>query len=345
MKIRIFPVLLALLILLSPTAALATHGFGSTSMVVYVDEEPFLVYGYNGGDFVMDPSFKLRDIAYILSGTSVQFDITEADDGILDIWVGTPLTLTGTELSPKVQTNALFGSYGRFDWGEVHGFPAPFPTTTTLNVDLWDVPQGTEFVHLRVYGGMGVLDLMADKPNLAVTSFPLEIPFTGIGGATLDLYSVEENGEEVLIRHASIHFPDEAIFGSVTLRLHRSDQDISCHTLGIIRDLSGDYFSLFNIADLLGFKADWTDWTEGWDRDIAVATYAPPAPEPIPAPTPAPTPAPIQTTASQSTQIYNDTDNLNDDAHFNLGTAIIWWIGMGAVLTIVWFVRTRRTNK
>ena len=339
---RIWLILAAVLILISPTTALATHGFGSARITVYVDETPFEVYGYDGGDFTFDPSFKLRDIAYILSGTRAQFDITETDSETLDIWIGEPLAITGAELQPKEQTYAIFGSYGRFGWADgLSGFPEPFPTTAVLHVDLWDIPPDTEFVHLRVYGGIGTFELMADKPNLATESFPIEIPFTGIGGASLSLYSVEEDGEEILISHRFISFPDEAIFGSVTLRVHEQNQDIEYHTLGVINDLDGSYFSLFAIADLLGFEAAWSDWNADTGQHIVVNTYLP-TPALEPAPTPTPTPIPAITPQSDDT---NATDNNDDDDSPDILASFAWIAAVFAVLVVIWFTRTRKKYK
>ncbi|MCL2674669.1 MAG: hypothetical protein FWE92_04985 [Defluviitaleaceae bacterium] len=340
MKRCIRLILAALLILISPTIALATHGFGSAKITVYVDETPFEVYGYDGGDFSFDPSFKLRDIAYILNGTRVQFDITESDDDILNILIGEPLTITGAELQPKEQTYAIFGSYGRFGWADgLSGFPEPFPTTAVLHVDLWDVQPDTEFVHLRVYGGIGTFELMADKPNLAVESFPIEIPFTGIGGATLSLYSVEESGEEVLISHRFISFPDDAIFGGVILRVHEQGQDIEYHTLGVIHDLEGSYFSLFAIADLLGFEAGWSDWSADRWPYIVVSTYlSPPDIEPAPTPTPMPTPTP-------QTDDTNTSDNNNNDDSPDILASFAWIAAVFTVLVVIWFTRTRKKYK
>ena len=351
MRIRIWIGLLALLIALSPITALATHGFGSTRMMVYVDGEPFLVYGYGSGDFVMDPTFSLRDIAYILNGTPFQFDITEAEDEIWDIWIGNPLTITGTELEPFAEhTYALFGSYGRVGWGDGQsGFPDPFPTTAVLNVNLWDVPPDTEFVHLRIYRWMADYDLMADKPNIAVEDFPINIPFTGIGGATLSIFSVEEDGEEVLQSHDFISFPDEAIFGRATLRVHHGYRDIEYHTLGVIHDLQGTYFSLFAIADLLGFSAEpGPDFGRHVIVNTAVSTptidfiYTS-EPEYIDEPSPDETPSPE--TYEISIPDDNDSDHSSDDSLNMLSVAGWIVVALAAISFIVWIVRMRLATR
>lgn len=81
-------------------------------MNIKVNGEPFVVWGYFGD---MPAFIKLRDIAYILNGTSAQFDIYEEDfiRDIIRLTKGVPYSVTGYELQPiTVIRHTVFGSYG-----------------------------------------------------------------------------------------------------------------------------------------------------------------------------------------------------------------------------------------
>jgi len=97
-----------------PATVLATAVMESASSAILVNDEKFEIWGYIGDLDVQ--FFRLRDIAYILNGTSAQFDIrAPLIDGKWDFWIerGAPYTLTDAELSPITENRrALFGSYG-----------------------------------------------------------------------------------------------------------------------------------------------------------------------------------------------------------------------------------------
>jgi len=113
-----------------PMNVFATHGFGSQRFRVFVNYLPFEAWGYGSGEIIVDPSLRLRDLAYILNGTPSQFDIIETPDGHWDYWIkrGAPYIIDGTELQPIADCRrALFGSYGFLPGASSPGFDsAPF---------------------------------------------------------------------------------------------------------------------------------------------------------------------------------------------------------------------------
>ncbi|MCL2362116.1 MAG: hypothetical protein FWC73_09925 [Defluviitaleaceae bacterium] len=112
-----------------PIRVHATHGFSSGVFNIYVDGQPFEVWGYGGDGPV--PAFRLQDLAYILRGTSARFGIRESRTHDVDYWIirGADYTPIGTELAPMPEERwGMFGSYGYFDW---HGFDA-YPIQTVI---------------------------------------------------------------------------------------------------------------------------------------------------------------------------------------------------------------------
>ena len=108
-----------------PVDVFATHGFSSQSFRISVDGSCFQVWGYISGEIALEPSIRLRDIAYILSGTSAQFDVIATPDDSWDFWIkrGELYTLTSTEMQPISQRRrALFGSYGFLPGSNSPGF-------------------------------------------------------------------------------------------------------------------------------------------------------------------------------------------------------------------------------
>ena len=98
-----------------PVDVFATHGFGSQSFRISVDGSSFEVWGYGSGGITIDPSIRLRDIAYILNGTPAQFNIITSPCDSWDFWIqrGAPYLVTFTEFQPISEPRrALFGSYG-----------------------------------------------------------------------------------------------------------------------------------------------------------------------------------------------------------------------------------------
>ena len=135
-------IILSLIMLLaySPYIAWATHGFSSGRLVILVNGRQFELYGYSG-DGPM-PALRLQDLAYILNGTTAQFDIRQAEGGEWDYWIvrGQPYTVMGTELRYIPDRHALFGSYG-FVSG--YGFDCDPIQTAVIAVDGADNPSWT----------------------------------------------------------------------------------------------------------------------------------------------------------------------------------------------------------
>jgi len=120
----------------------ATHGFGSGETLVIVDGVPFYIwtYGGRGGDGFAH--IRLRDMAYVLNGTTAQFDIRDIADDRLDFWImrGEAFNADGTELEPIPMRYLMFGSYGFFGW---HGDDFDiYPTqTAVVGFDGSDSPE------------------------------------------------------------------------------------------------------------------------------------------------------------------------------------------------------------
>jgi len=96
--------ILILIIILLPVMpaniASATVGPLVREMTVLVDDEAFSIWGV-GDDFAVS-RVRLRDLAYVLSGTPAQFDIREAENDAFSYWIirGQPYTPDGSELQP-----------------------------------------------------------------------------------------------------------------------------------------------------------------------------------------------------------------------------------------------------
>jgi len=73
----------------------------------------------------------------------------------------------------------------------------PTPTHSVLSVALWDVPEGTETVHLRVYQRVdgGPSEMIVNYP-LSVNDFPISVPVSGTGLVQYMIYSVDAGGAE-----------------------------------------------------------------------------------------------------------------------------------------------------
>ncbi|MCL2376551.1 MAG: hypothetical protein FWC76_04045 [Defluviitaleaceae bacterium] len=136
--------MLATILILSHIPALvwATHGFSAAHFTVSVEGELFETWGYDGDGPV--PALRLHDIAYMLNGTSAQFDIRPiSDDSPWDYWIvrGAPYTPTGNEFQPiPLERYAAFGSYGFFDWYGFDGYPV---RTILVGFDGIDAPVTT----------------------------------------------------------------------------------------------------------------------------------------------------------------------------------------------------------
>jgi len=75
--------------------------------------------------------------------------------------------------------------------------PSDQPVQSTLNIALWDVPEGTETVRLRVYKRTadGGIEMVVNYP-MAVENFPIPLQISGTGMVEYWVYSVDEDGVE-----------------------------------------------------------------------------------------------------------------------------------------------------
>ena len=115
MKKRILSLILALALCggVTPAAWAATtvQAVHNTSKI-YVDgkELQMAAYTINQSNY-----FKLRDLAYVLSGTDKQFNVSwDSVRGAVEIQTGRAYTASGQEMTPVVQTGAAVPSLGAF---------------------------------------------------------------------------------------------------------------------------------------------------------------------------------------------------------------------------------------
>jgi len=111
-----------MLLVYFPTPVQATHGVASRQMRIMVNDTVFEVYGYDGEFMIV--TLRLRDIAYMLQGTSARFDIRAADNDARDFWIvrGENYTPQGNEFQPIPSRHALFSSSYGFILGQGVGF-------------------------------------------------------------------------------------------------------------------------------------------------------------------------------------------------------------------------------
>lgn len=126
----------------------ATWGVFSTHRAVLVGGRLFALGGYSGDDGRLN--FRLEDVAYILNGTTAQFNIVSPPDDRWDFWIvrGEGYTPTGHELAPIPPRHAVMGSYG-FAGGE--GLAADFEQLVVVGVDTVpgsNVPAFTVVLHI-----------------------------------------------------------------------------------------------------------------------------------------------------------------------------------------------------
>ena len=100
-SVQICVVLLLFLLLISHSKHIyaTPDGWLYHQHVIYVNEQRFELWGY--GYWEGYGNYRLRDIAYILNGTSAQFNIREPLGEYLHFWIerNTPYVPIGTELS------------------------------------------------------------------------------------------------------------------------------------------------------------------------------------------------------------------------------------------------------
>lgn len=93
--------------------------------------------------------------------------------------------------------------------------PAQTPEATVkdgyLDIYLWDVPDGTEYVHLLIMKieGSDPAKVLYNDPNVSVSRFnPLRVPIQGTGTVEYLIYSVDENGNEIFQSRSVYNFDE-----------------------------------------------------------------------------------------------------------------------------------------
>ena len=158
---------------LDPDIFLDTRGndIASRLSVLHVNGETFEVWGYNRS------RFSLNDIAYILNGTTAQFNIRQIDDTQWDFWIvrGEQYTPTGDEFKPIPGRWAREGSFGTM---ESYGINYPMSKTVVVGFDGDDYPATT--VSFRA-----VNDIDEPRFSLRDLSFWLDFNYERYGRITL----------------------------------------------------------------------------------------------------------------------------------------------------------------
>jgi hypothetical protein len=122
---KICAVLLLLVLLLNPAKNVyaTPEGWIYGQQAMYVNGQRFDVWGYGYWDGY--GNFRLRDIAYVLNGTSAQFNIRQPLGDNLHFWVerGAPYAPIGTELGYLYETQLEWRLLGGFHAYAVEHFP------------------------------------------------------------------------------------------------------------------------------------------------------------------------------------------------------------------------------
>jgi len=135
---------LLVLFISSPKNIYATpDGWVYGQQTVYVNGQAFDLWGYSFWDSY--GNFRLRDIAYILSGTSAQFDIRQPLGDYLHFWIerNAPYAPIGGELAPFYDENIEWRTIGGFHAYAMEHFPRQ---SVILSIDGTDAPEGNTIV-------------------------------------------------------------------------------------------------------------------------------------------------------------------------------------------------------
>jgi len=137
---KILIILILLFTFLAPTPVYATVGPFVNEVTVFVDGKAFTLWGI--ADDTAISSIRLRDLAYVLNGTSAQFDIRETTKNDFDYWIvrGAPYTPIGNELQPIT-------SY--YDDGWDNKWFIGSMTRTIIGIDGTDEPE--TFIDFTAY--------------------------------------------------------------------------------------------------------------------------------------------------------------------------------------------------
>ena len=107
---------------------------------ILVDDVSFEPWGYSTDMAIL--YLCLFDMAYMLNGTSAQFDIRTPIDNRWDFWIirGETYTPTGTEFQPIPWRFAARGSYGFIGWDRESGFDYYPEQTLIIGIDGTEKP-------------------------------------------------------------------------------------------------------------------------------------------------------------------------------------------------------------
>ena len=213
-------ILIATILFCIPIEIFATHGYGSGQGIVIVDGERFDVWGYVGDGPV--PAFRLQDIAYMLNGTSAQFDIRPSNDARFDYWIvrGEAYVPTGGEFQPILEDRwVAFGSYGPFDW---YGFDGEPERTVIVGIDGDDAPytfaafsviQDVDYTYFVLWGLAELLGFELDWGwDDEIWSY-YQVTTEGVTAREIPVHSLDFVD---LVLRLSGHWVDEAfVYGEV----------------------------------------------------------------------------------------------------------------------------------
>ena len=123
---------------------------------------------------------------YISTGSTIPTAATTAQP------TPTPEPETPAETTPEPAPNEEPDEADTPDEPEPTPDEPPAPVQRVLSVFLWDVPEGTETVHLRVYQRVegGSPEMIVNYP-VSVGDFPVSVPVSGTGLVQYMIYSVE----------------------------------------------------------------------------------------------------------------------------------------------------------
>jgi len=179
---------LILFVIGSERVAFATPGgWFYEQHAIYVNGQRFDVWGYRNVDWKEFGEYRLRDIAYILDGTSAQFNIREPLDGHLHFWIerNVPYLPIGKELTYFYEDDEDESGFLR-RLGQFHAYAVVHNPVqqVILSVDGVDTPTANIVVTVLTSFGFpqGELERLADLDQVY---FDIS-DFAGILGFNLD---------------------------------------------------------------------------------------------------------------------------------------------------------------
>ena len=183
---KICAALLLVLLLTHPRNAYATpDGWFYRPQIIYVNQQRFEVWGYLCS--FREDYFRLRDIAYILNGTSAQFNIREPYGDNLHFWIerNVPYIPIGTELTYFYEEDSEW-------WRSLGGFHAyateHFPIQNViLSLDGAEAPDESTVVAVLTPFGFP-LNYLEWLTDIYLVSFSLESLAGVLGFSVMTVY-------------------------------------------------------------------------------------------------------------------------------------------------------------